>query len=212
MPRVEVIEFNGLKYRRYPDSPRLELRKYHLRKGGYRLHRAIWEFHHGPIPDGHHVHHRDENTLNNDIANLDCISEFDHLSGHMSPEKREAARKRFSHARRAAAKWHGSSAGLAWHSEHGKRTWEKRQPLAKTCDQCGGGFESLGRRDGDRFCSNACKSAWRRASGVDDVNRPCSECGDLFRVNKYETVATCSNPCRQRLRNRTRRASLQPEG
>lgn len=36
--------------------------------------RYVWEQHYGPIPSGHVIRHRDGNTLNDDPANLECIS------------------------------------------------------------------------------------------------------------------------------------------
>lgn len=44
--------------------------------------RAIWRKHHGPIPHGHHIHHIDGNSSNNDIANLACITMFEHYLIH----------------------------------------------------------------------------------------------------------------------------------
>ena len=41
---------------------------------GKRLHRAVWEYFHGPIPKGYHIHHMDGNRANNNIENLACSS------------------------------------------------------------------------------------------------------------------------------------------
>lgn len=38
-------------------------------------HRWLWEQHHGKIPKGHNIVHRDGNTLNCTIENLECISD-----------------------------------------------------------------------------------------------------------------------------------------
>jgi len=186
------------------------LRVYYTSQRGHRLHQAVWERHNGPIPDGHHVHHRDGNPLNNDIGNLECVSSSEHAREHMSPERSARAREWFASIRPLAAEWHGTPEGRAWHAEHAKRLWETRQPLARKCDQCGVEFGSLGRRESDRFCSNNCKSTWRRRSGVDDVDRACSECSAAFRVNRYSAKRTCSRECAGRRISRTRRASVLP--
>lgn len=39
-------------------------------------HRLVWEQHHGPIPDGFEIHHRDRDVRNNRIENLE-LSEQD---------------------------------------------------------------------------------------------------------------------------------------
>jgi hypothetical protein len=46
------------------------------------VHRMEWERVNGPIPEGHLIHHRDGNRLNNDISNLECVSARTHLNHH----------------------------------------------------------------------------------------------------------------------------------
>ena len=195
---VEVVEFNGRKFRRYPESPRRELRVYFSRVDNGKqssLHRAVWEHHHGPIPPDHHVHHKDENPLNNDIANLECLPRAEHLRLHWDDAKREWARENVKRAIAAAPEWHRSEEGRAWHAQHGREAWATRKPEERACDQCGSAFECITLRLGDRFCSNNCKSKWRRASGIDNVERPCAKCGATFTVNKYSKQIACSRSC-----------------
>lgn len=61
--------------------------KYTIRNNGYygktrgnrsMMHRDVWEFHNGKIPDGFDVHHIDENKSNNAIENLECLSKAEH--------------------------------------------------------------------------------------------------------------------------------------
>ena len=56
----------------------------------YLKHRYIWEQHNGPIPDGYEVHHKDLDSHNNDIANLELMAVHDHRSYH---SKRQTGRK-----------------------------------------------------------------------------------------------------------------------
>ena len=65
-----IGEFDG---RRYRLSGRYYRRDCWGRGGPSNLHRAVWEHHHGPIPPGYHVHHRDGDGLNNDLANLELV-------------------------------------------------------------------------------------------------------------------------------------------
>lgn len=46
-----------------------------------------------------------------------------------------------------------------------------------------------------RFCSKACKAAWRRANGADDVTRNCHQCGGEFACNRYEPTSHCGQRC-----------------
>src|SRR5262249_36767458 len=148
--RVETVEFNGIVFRRYPDSRRRNHRVYfsaHIsnRKPPLWLHREIWKAAHGPIPEGHFIHHRDGNPLNNSLENLECISRAGHTQEHQQrgdysyPRNREV----LDAIRPLAVEWHGSEEGQAWHREHGKRTWARRQPVARVCEQCGAAFEAM---------------------------------------------------------------------
>lgn len=72
-----------------------------------------------------------------------------------------------------------------------------RPMLSAVCERCSKQFES---KSPGRFCSNACKSAWRRASGADNEQRQCTLCGDTFEVNRYSKVRFCSRSCASKWR------------
>lgn len=166
--------------------------KYFQRKGR-RLHRTIWESLNGPVPDGSHVHHIDNNRSNNDPANLICISQFDHLSGHGKEHTPEHLAKFNAMGREAAKSWHSSPEGIEWHRQHLANTGAFKPFGSVTCARCSVVFDV--RRIGQSFCSNACKAAARRASGVDDEARICASCRCAFRVNRYSHVLNCSRTC-----------------
>jgi ribonucleotide reductase alpha subunit len=48
----------------------------------YSEHRMIWEFHNGLIPKGSVIHHKDFNSKNNAIGNLQCMTWKDHQELH----------------------------------------------------------------------------------------------------------------------------------
>jgi len=224
-PNAERVRFNGIVYRRYPNAKHSADRNYFRagigdrRKGYSLLHRDSYVVHHGPIPDGYHVHHKDGNTLNNDPANFVALPPPLHLASHApaSSERQAAAMRanangRTDRFRAGAAAWHDSAEGRAWHSQHAVSTWQQREPLARICDQCGAEFGSMGRRVTDRFCSNACKSAWRRDAGIDNVSRVCVSCGATFVVNRYRKTTQCSWDCSRRHREQPKATGLQPDG
>jgi hypothetical protein len=43
----------------------------------------VWETANGPVPRGHLIHHLDINPLNNDLANLACITRSRHATIHL---------------------------------------------------------------------------------------------------------------------------------
>ena len=77
----EVVEFNGDKYYRYPGS-RLKNRRCYFESVAGKLHRNVWVFHNGPVPNGWHIHHLDGDTGNNHIDNLEAIPPGEHSSKH----------------------------------------------------------------------------------------------------------------------------------
>lgn len=136
---AEVVEYQGHRYRRYPNSPRRQHAVYFMAtepRRGY-LHRHLWEDSFGPIPDGHDIHHRDGDSTNNALDNLECLPTKEHRSGHMSARSNTPEHlARLSAIRPVAALWHKSDAGRAWHRDHGKRTWEGRQQTQARCICC----------------------------------------------------------------------------
>ena len=162
-----------------------------------RMHVYVWEFYYGPVPEGYHIHHKDGNRANNSIENLEALPGREHEKLHsdmLTDEQRQWRRDNMNQtARPAAIEWHRSEAGREWHKQHyeemGDRMHERH---TDTCLYCGKEFSAL---SNSKFCSNACKSAYRRKAGVDDVERECPICGKLFRINKYRKTKTCSRSC-----------------
>ena len=170
-----------------------------------RLHRYVWQHFNGPIPEGYHIHHRDGNKGNNDIENLAVVSHSKHTTYHgignsMDSEWMEWSRKNLlKNAIPAASEWHGSEEGREWHKEHYENMKDRLHATSEfVCEFCGEGFEAVDNGQ-NKFCSNRCKSAWRRASGIDDEVRKCAYCGENFTVNKYKKTKCCSKTCSNKL-------------
>ena len=204
MDEVTLVVFNGIRFRRYPDAKQASDRLYFTpgiadrQRGVKRLHEEIWMSLHGPIPEGHHVHHADHDALNNDPTNLICITAQAHRDHHAADEHAKERKRtdewldRLAAIRPLAAAWHSSEEGKAWHAEHGRRTWEARTLIAQVCEQCGAEFENKSKA---RFCSNTCKTAWRYHAGIDNEIRTCEYCGADMSVNKYSPRRFCGRSC-----------------
>lgn len=72
------IEFDGERYTL--DESNGYYRK--TRADRAKLHRDMWRHHHGPIPDGWDVHHRDHDKTHNVIENLQCLPKDEHTRLH----------------------------------------------------------------------------------------------------------------------------------
>lgn len=200
----ETVIFNGIEFRRYPNSSKSSDRNYfrpgsaHIRAGVQTLHREIWKAAYGAIPDGYDIHHKDENPLNNNLDNLECLSKSDHAARHAESmtewRKQWIAEGLNKHARPAAIDWHKSEAGREWHSANSKHAAAMWKAVDKTCEWCSKSYTARGPAV-SKFCSNNCKSAARRASGADRVTRQCLHCHADFSLNKYNKTRFCSNSC-----------------
>ncbi|MBA3589672.1 HNH endonuclease signature motif containing protein [Methylibium sp.] len=171
---------------------------------GRRLHRAVWEAANTKVPQGYHVHHVDHDRSNNQPGNLALRRAAEHLSEHMrEPERIANARRYVKRAIAAAPAWHATEEGLDWHSKHAKEQTQHHtdKTVRKKCDHCGKAFVVTRlTRTSARFCHNNCKSAWRRASGIDDITRECAVCGKSFVIRRYLTTKTCGPKCGAELR------------
>ena len=206
------IKFQGRKYTRKPNG------YYYNCSTRKHLHQAIWIAHNGPIPEGCEIHHKDLNKENNDISNLECLTKKEHHDLHnalLTEEERQWRRDNIkNNAIPAAIAWHKSEEGRAWHREHAKKMAEtgssgftKRVPLV--CTNCGKNYEGVVKASQpNRFCSNKCKSAYRRKQGLNNVEVKCPICGKRFIVDKYvekniiDGLLPCSATCRSIFANR----------
>lgn len=166
-----------------------------------RLHRYVWMKLYGRIPEGYSIHHIDKDKENNDINNLKLITTSKHSKLHADNNVNEHYERIIENlntkARPKASEWHKSQAGKIWHKEnyekHKEKIHLKKQYICKNCEV---EFESI--REG--FCSNNCKSAWRRKIGIDNETRECDICGASYITNKYSKSSTCSLKCRGELK------------
>lgn len=166
-----------------------------------RAHVFVWEHRHGDRPKGFHVHHKDHDKSNNCIENLELIEAAEHLREHMTPERREKARKRMPMLQELAKPWHASEEGRTWHRNHVAcslaKVWETEYPGVCACCQ----KDYIGETASQRFCSNNCKSEWRRREGLDDVEIECPVCKKTFVKNKYARAKTCGRKCGGRFKS-----------
>lgn len=195
---VRFIEYDGLRF--YPDKRGYWLSQRKRTRKPVRLHVYVWEKHNGPVPPGYHIHHKDFNPDNNEIENLQLIPKEEHLKYHAGLQDKSWCRKNLiENAVPAAKAWHASPEGKAWHSKHAQETnrivFEKK--IKKICQCCGKEYEvPYIASENSRFCSNNCKSQWRRDSGIDNIEVKCEICDNRFFTNKYARKRFCSFECR----------------
>lgn len=200
------VEFEGVRFYRKPSGYLVAAPGKNVRGERY-LHRAVWVHHDGPIPDGYDVHHVDHDRGNNAIGNLRCLPRKEHAAYHarLRVDAGDPTLLRGIKAAQEAAKaWHRSAEGREWHAVHGKAVAASLPDEKRTCVHCGGTFTGKRSKAKRGFCSAACQSAARRASGVDNEPRTCAHCGGGFVCNKHSKQQACSAACGAKVSGATR--------
>ncbi len=165
-----------------------------------RAHVWVWISKYGKIPTNYHIHHINENKSDNRIENLELIHKKRHMSHHMSTEERkEFSRKHAEKIRPLTKFWHASIEGRKWHKNHAERfNFGKWDPVEHKCEQCSKEYKTI-KKSSNRFCSNACKSKWRRLNKLDDIEKTCPICLQSYKSNKYSRSKTCGRKCGKNL-------------
>lgn len=179
------------------------------------LHRRVWIDHNGPIPEGHDIHHKDNDWTNNHISNLEAMPSSEHKRMHMKrrlacPKEREKAIDRLTENRHKAAEWHSSEEGYLWHSAHGKASWENREMGVAICQRCGESYETY-YPERSKYCSRSCEQKGCYDRQRTEV-RTCVECGNDYMANKHRKAVCCSKACSNRKRGREEKEARSATG
>lgn len=205
---IDTQQFNGVDYYKWAGGT------YYWRRGKS-IHQAVWEFHNGSIPDGHEIHHKDEDPSNNHIDNLECLTDREHAARHPERGKSKEQLAHLESIREKAAAWHGSPEGIEWHRQHGERTMAARRVMRKyVCVVCSVEFQSdcIGTKAGTvRFCSPKCCNYWQHRHGKrKTVAKQCPYCRKDFVGEPRKKF--CSKGCSTRSWQAARRAGVRPDG
>jgi Tfp pilus assembly protein PilV len=213
--------FNGENYYKCGPYYSREVEPKDMGLGRMLLHRAVWEFHNGPINDPKmHVHHLDGDRSNNQITNLQLMNGHDHQSSHMTPARRAWARENVKHAIAAAPEWHHSEEGKAWHSQQMIAIQAAMPMIEYTCEECGLTFSVKAYRRKTRefevkYCGGTCKMRAYRRRKLDPTQavnnetateKQCEVCGISYMTNRPSQSKHCSPICTQRALSQRKRA------
>lgn len=131
------------------------------------LHRQVWIYHNGDIPQGYVIDHIDRNRANNQIENLRLATQSEN-NKNVSAEVIKKRKENMERIRQEAIKWHKSDEGRKWHSEMAKKSYENRAPIKKVCAFCGKEYYTTQYAKNARFCHQNCKmkARLRRLKGL----------------------------------------------
>lgn len=192
-PVVEIIDETHQKFLGRIYHKKAE--KYYV-SANKNLHRVVWEYFYGKIPAGYSIHHIDCNKDNNDISNLQILTNSEHRKLHnsMSTSKEytcEVCGKKFYSANiRERARFCSNKCMHANYAPS-KESFELRQ-----CKFCGKKFRAL-KSQSQKFCSRSC-SAKNSAQAVKKypLEKTCPICGKKFLVTAENSLKVyCSREC-----------------
>lgn len=192
-----TIIYNGKKYTCVPNHK--DKRRRYLasttNRGEKYLHRQVWIDNFGQIPKGYHIHHKDENIYNNDIANLACISRVDHFLEHkeqtMSWSRSEENKKNLRKHQPKASLWMKTDEAKRHFRQIGKKN-ALNSIVKRTCATCESEFDGCELIKEAKFCSKKCKSIY---FGKQKKTINCVVCGKSAEIYKYSKSKACSMSC-----------------
>lgn len=153
----ETITHNGYAYHRNPPT-----RNYFTRyiedngkKYTLHLHKKIWEETWGLMEDNEVIHHIDGNPINNDMDNLKCMSQSEHLKLHRSENAHEVI------CAECGTVW--KTTRLAPVNFCSDVCWHRHRSIIKICEVCKKEFKACNGRKHQLFCSFSCssKNTWK---------------------------------------------------
>lgn len=223
-PQVEIIDdthqkFDGTIYK-----------KHHGRyfTSNTCIHRAVWIYCYGEIPDNYEIHHADKDPSNNELENLHCLSRSEHASLHSSrvgtEKKCRICGKVFTSKGYKAYYCSSKCAHFSTtytklckrcgknftttkkEAEYCSTTCANRDIIARikterVCVFCNKEFIGCG-----RFCSKTCARKFYK-NNVPTEERTCVVCQKKFFVSKDSKRKTCSGTCSSLLNWQHRRES-----
>lgn len=132
--------------------------------GGRPLARMVYLNEVGPIPPGHHVHHKNFDRLDDRVENLECITASEHYEKHASRR-----------------------------SDQSRKRYREVATLIRECIQCHKNFEIkdwASNSTKSKFCSRSCLEKWR-GNKFQPEQRTCEVCKSPYTATKVFQKYCC---------------------
>ncbi|MBR1645714.1 MAG: HNH endonuclease [Selenomonadaceae bacterium] len=153
------------------------------------LHRFVWQYFNGEIPEDCDIHHRDFNHDNNDIANLELVTKDEHKRIHAAVKKQKSPPKKSVFVCVVCGK--NFQAVNRGNNSYCSEECRHRSKLeTRICEICGKEFSALINGD-QRFCSETCYYQYRRRRET----KKCPVCGKEFKTSPSRKKIYCSSKC-----------------
>ncbi|MBR1646194.1 MAG: HNH endonuclease [Selenomonadaceae bacterium] len=169
------------------------------------IHRAVWYYYNGKIPEETNIHHIDCNPANNSISNLQLLTIAEHAGIHHSKNIEEKICPICGNTFNPR-KQNQTFCSIPCSAKHISQT-AKKSPVEKTCPVCGKSFSLRYQNYKQLCCSPSCSKKYQWANDVYDVNieKICPICGKNF-VTRSKRGIYCSKKCSNKANEQRRRA------
>ena len=187
-PKVEQVD---------EDHQRFDGETYYKTKKGYyvrqfQIHRVIWHYYSGDIPEEYEVHHDDWNPKNNDVSNLQALSPEEHHRIHSF--RRPIAKKTFV-CSVCGKKYEAAPGGthLYCSSHCAEKVYSTRRSnlITVNCLCCGKPFTARADQN-PKYCSLTCSA---KAQYETTIQKTCPVCGETFEASLNHNKIYCSKKC-----------------
>ena len=198
-PKPEQIDD---KHQKFNDKIYVKARSGHYR-ASVQMHRDIWKYYHGEIPEGNfEIHHKDFNPENNSVENLILLSKEEHHRIHLTIEKSRMKRKTFvceQCGRTYEAYNHGINRFCSKRCAGKKALTERLEE--RICAFCGKRFKVY-KHYSTKCCSAKCRQ--RLTAELHSEWRECKWCGKKFKTLQSSRKQFCSYKCSNKFVAQTR--------
>lgn len=155
------------------------------------MHRFVWTYFNGEIPEGCDVHHIDRNPDNNNISNLQLLTKAEHNKLHAATKKKGKPDKKSTFTCAVCGREYEavSRGNNTYCSAKCKKIAEReRAAEIKVCEICGKEFKTS---DKARFCSKKCLGEYLKKQET----KTCPTCGKTFSALISQNQKYCSPEC-----------------
>ena len=162
--------FDGKTYRLYKGQRYFRRTDKKTSKSGIKyLHRAVWEYHYGQIPNGLMIDHINRDKADNRIENLRLVTAKENRM-NVDPEVNQKSRERMiAYNSQDYGKWWQDEEKKKKRAERLSLSWKKREAFEKKCLYCGKVFTA--RHKSASYCSKECRCINYFKNGVKTCQR-----------------------------------------
>ncbi len=169
------------------------------------LHRVIWYRAHGEIKKGWCVHHKNHDSTDNRLSNLQLVTRSEHAKYHRklylrslsAKEKEQSIRKLVD----GGNKWRRTALAKRFMRLNGYRSVALRSNTKRSCVVCGRIFSAYRAIVCSKFCGH------RHQRNTHLKSKTCAICGAAFKSYRKD-AATCSHRCKGVKAQRTQHLRL----